>query len=322
MQPLKLLRNPTAWGAGALVLATVVSLVAAWVYISPPGQKIVTFYTNDAASIRSGDPVRIAGINVGKVSDLALEADRVRVQAKVDGDAFVGDQSQVEVRMLTVVGGYYVNLVSLGNKPLGAQPIPLERVKMPYSLMTVLADTTKITDNLQGNPLKETLDQLQTGLAGDNTQVISSVIDAGNSLVSTIQKQRGQLTAILNFSNEYIGAMNGYSDGIRTLVRKISIVIQTLTIYGKKFGDGITAFADVLGQLSPLAYFYRDHRADFMEKVRHYLETARMWSEHNGAVIRSLRVIENKFQRVFDAQNAPPDLLATDLCVPMPGSPC
>jgi phospholipid/cholesterol/gamma-HCH transport system substrate-binding protein len=224
--------------------------------------------------------------------------------------------------MLTAVGGYYVNLVPLGDKPLGSRAIPLERVKMPYSLMTILADTTKITDKLQGNPLKESLDQLQTGLSGDNAEALSSVIDAGNSLVSTIQKQRGQLTAILNFSNEYIDALNGYDDGIRTLVRKISIVIQTLVIYGKKFGDGITAFADVLGQLSPIAYFYRDHRADFMEKVRHYLETARMWSEHNGVVIRSLRLIENKFQRVFDAQNAPPDLLATDLCVPMPGSPC
>lgn len=322
MQPLKLLRNPTAWGAGALVLATVVSLVAAWLYISPPGQKIVTFYTDDAASLHSGDLVRIAGINVGKVSDLALESNRVRVRAKVDGYAFVGDQSQVEVRMLTAVGGYYVNLVPLGDKPLGSKAIPLERVKMPYSLMTILADTTKITDKLQGNPLKESLDQLQTGLSGDNAEALSSVIDAGNSLVSTIQKQRGQLTAILNFSNEYVDALNGYNDGIRTLVRKISIVIQTLVIYGKKFGDGITAFADVLGQLSPLAYFYRDHRADFMEKVRHYLETARMYAEHNGVVVRSLRLIENKFQRVFDAQNAPPDLLATDLCMPMPGSPC
>ncbi len=322
MQPLKLLRNPTAWGAGALVLTVVVSLVAAWLYISPPGQQMVTFFTDDAASLHPGDPVRIAGINVGKVSDLALESDRVRVRAKVDGYAFVGDQSQVEVRMLTVVGGYYVNIVSLGDKPLGSKLIPLERVRMPYSLMTTLADTTKITDKLEGNPLKQTLDQLQRGLTGDNVEALSSLIDAGNSLVSTIQRQRGQITAILNFSDEYINALNGYKDGLRTLIRKISIVTQTLVIYGKKFGDGITAFADVLGQLSPIAYFYRDHRADFMEKVRHYLETARMWSEHNGAVVRSLRVIENKLQRVFDAQNAPPDLLATDLCVPMPGSPC
>ncbi|MEW5810376.1 MAG: MlaD family protein [Actinomycetota bacterium] len=319
---MKLLRNPTAWGAAALVISTVVTLVIAWIYISPPGQRIITFYTTDASSLRGGEAVRIAGVNVGKVSDLALEDHRVRVRAKVESDAFVGDQSQIDVRMLTVVGGYYVNLVSLGDRPLGAEPIPLERVTMPYNLITILADTTKITDNLDGNPLRETLDQLQQGLSGDNVQAVSSLLDAGNSLMSTIQKQRGQLTSILNLSNEYVSQLNGYSDGLRTIVRKVAIVTQVLTIYGKKFGDGISAFADVLGQLSPLAYFYRDHRAVFMEKVRHYLETARMYAEHNGAVVRSLRLIQNKFQRVLDAQNAAPELLATDLCVPVPGSPC
>lgn len=322
MQPMKLLRNPTAWGAAALVISLIITTVIAGIYISPPGQKVVTFYTDDAASLKRGDAVRIAGVNVGKVSDLALEADRVRIQAKVDGYAFVGDQSQIEVRMLTVVGGYYVNLVSLGDDPLGAKPIPQARVKMPYNLITILADTTKITDNLDGNPLRDTLDQLQRGLAGDNTRAVSSLVDAGNSLMSTLQKQRGQLTAILNLSNEYVSRLNGFSDGLRTIIRKVAIVTQVLTIYGKKFGDGISAFADVLGQLSPLAYFYRDHRADFLEKVRHYLETARMYAEHNGAVVRSLRAIQNKFQRVLDAQNAAPELLATDLCVPVPGSPC
>ena len=322
MQPLKLLRNSTVWGAGALVVAVVVALVAAWLYISPPGQKIVTFYTDDAASIRPGDLVRIAGINVGKVSDLELEQDRVRVRAQVDGYAFVGDQSQIEVRMLTVVGGYYVSIASLGDAPLGDSPIPEDRVTMPYSLTTILADSTKITENLEGNPLKESLDQLQQGLTGDNVDSIKSIAEAGNSLMSTMEKQRGQLSTILSFTNEYVDAMNGYRDGLQVLIRKISIAIQTLVIYGTKFGDGIKAFGQVLGQLSPVAYFYRDHRAQFMEKVGRYLDTARMWAEHNGAVIRSLRAVQNKITRVLDAQNAPPELLATDICVPLPENPC
>lgn len=322
MQSLKVLRNSTVWGAGALVLVTVISLVAAWLYISPPGQKVVTFYTRDAASIRPGDLVRIAGINVGKVSDLELEPDRVRVRTRVDGTAFVGDQSQIEVRMLTVVGGYFVDIASLGDKPLGSAPIPQERVKMPYNLTTILADSTKITENVQGNPLRESLDQVQQGLTGNNVNSLAAIVDAGNALVSTIEKQRGQLTSILQFTNEYVSAMNGFQDGLRTLIGKISIALQTLVIYGEKFGDGILKFSGVLGQLAPVSYFYRDHRADFMEKARHYLETARMWAEHNGAIVRSLRLIQNKLARLLDAQNAPPQFLATDLCVPLEGSPC
>ena len=61
---------------------------------------------------------------MGTVKDLSLETDQVRVRASVDRDAFVGDQSQFEVRMLTVVGGYYVTINSLGDVPLGSRPIP------------------------------------------------------------------------------------------------------------------------------------------------------------------------------------------------------
>lgn len=121
---MKLLRDSTLWGVGALGLATAVALVAAMLYVNPPGEKIVTFYTEDAASVRPGDQVRIAGITVGKVKDLVLESNQVLVRTQVDNDAFVGDRSQIQVRMLTVVGGYYVNLVSLGDAPLGDKPVP------------------------------------------------------------------------------------------------------------------------------------------------------------------------------------------------------
>ena len=322
MQSLTLLRHPTLWGAAALALATAVGLVAAWLYISPPGQKTVTFYTNDAASIRPADQVRIAGVPVGKVEDLTLEADRVRVRARVDGDAFVGDQSQLEVRMLTVVGGYYVNIVPLGDTPLGTKPIPVERVMMPYNLMQTLADSTKVTSNVNAKPLKESLDQLQKGLSGKNVESLSAIIDAGNSLMSTIEKQRGQMTAILNFSNEYVRALNNFGDELRVLVRKTSIAEQTLALYGEQFGGMLATFGNALDQLSPIDQFYLNHRDKFLEKARQWLEKARMWAEQNGTIIRGVREVRNKIERVLGAQNAPPELLATDMCMPIPGSAC
>jgi virulence factor Mce-like protein len=324
VQSLKLLRNPTVWGAGALVLAAVVALVAAWLYISPPQQKTVTFYTTDAASIRPGEQLRIAGVPSGTVKDLKLESQshRVRVRTRVDNAAFVGDQSQVQVRMLTVVGGYYVNLVSLGDAPLGGAPIPLERVTMPYSLMQTLAGTTKITQQVDPKPIKESLDQLQNGLSGANTDSLSAIIDAGNSLMSTIDKQRGQVTAILNFSDEYLRSLNNFSDGLRQIVRKTSLVEEALHIYSKEFGEGLLRFASVLDQIAPVSFFYARHRDRFIEMVRQWQEKARMWTENDGAIVRGLRLVRNKIERVLNAQQARPQLLATDLCIPVPGSAC
>jgi phospholipid/cholesterol/gamma-HCH transport system substrate-binding protein len=246
----------------------------------------------------------------------------VRVRARVDGNAFVGDHSQIDVRMLTVVGGYYVNIVSLGDNPLGSAAIPVERVKMPYNLMQTLADSRRITTGIDPKPLKASWDQLQQGLKGDNVQTLSAIIDAGNTLMSTLDKQRGQLTAILNFSNEYLQALNNFGDELRSLLGKMSIITQELVLYGENFGKGLDAFSHVLIALTPMAYFYDNHRAKFLEKARSWLERARMWSEQNGAVIRTLRLLRNKIERVLDAQNAPPELLATDICMPIPGSPC
>jgi virulence factor Mce-like protein len=319
---MKMLRNPTLWGVGTLVLVTVVALVSALLYVSPPGYKTVVFYTDDASFIHPGDQVRIAGISVGTVKDLSLESDYVRVRTRVENNAFVGEQSTIDVRMLTVVGGYYVNLVSLGAEPLGANIIPVERVAMPYNLMRTLADATKITNGVNPKPINESLNELQAGLQGDNLETLSAVIDAGNSIMSTVDRQRGQITDILNLSDEYIQSLSNWENQFKQLIRKVSIIEQTLVLYSKNLTGAIVGLSEVLRALGPVSHFYMEHRDRFLEKVRQWQERARMWADRSGLIVEGLRSVRTKLDRVLDAQNAPPELLATDLCIPVPGAPC
>lgn len=323
LKSFKVFRTSVTLGIGALAFATIVALVLAYIYYNPLGQrKILAFYTDDAVSIRVGDEIRMSGITVGKVANISLENDQVLIEARVDDDAFVGDRSQIDVRMLTVVGGYYVNLVSIGETPLGANAIPLSRVTMPYSLIRALTDTTKITENVNTAPLNESLNQIQQGLTGTNIEVLSTVIDAGNTLMSTVQRQRGQVTKILNLSDEYIQALSGYREQFAELVRKVSILTQTLVLYNTGLSSTIDGLGDVLVALKPVGDFYEGHRVEFVEKVRNFLNKGRLFVEHNGLTIRALKRVQNLFDRVLDAQNAEPALLATDLCMPIPGVGC
>lgn len=326
MQSLKssrLLHSPVSWGIAAIAVAAVVGLVLTYVYYNPPNQEqAVSFYTDDANAIRVGDEVRMAGIKVGTVNRLTLEPNQVLVQARIDNDAFVGDQSQVDVRMLTVVGGYYVNLASMGNAPLGKNTIPVSRVTMPYSLIRTLADTTKITENVDTKPVNESLNQIAQGLTGTNVEVVASTIDAGNALMSTVERQRGQVTEILDLSDEYIRALSQYRDKFAELVRKVSIATQTMVIYDKGISQTLQGLGDVLLAIKPLADAYEAHQAEFVEKIRSYLERGRSFVERNGLTIRALKRVQNLFDRILNAQNADPGLLATDLCVPVAGSPC
>ncbi|MCV7431595.1 MlaD family protein [Mycolicibacterium bacteremicum] len=315
--------NPTFWGTAALTLLAILAVVAGLLYVSPPGQRAVVFYTDDAASLRSGEDVRIAGITVGKVKELSMEPEQIKVTALVDSEAFVGDQSQIQVRMLTVVGGYYVNLVSLGDKPLGAQPIPMERVKMPYNLMSALADATKITDDVDPAPIRESLDRIQAGINDGNVSTISAIIEAGNALTATMERQRGQITNILNVTDEYLESMNGYTEQFRQMVRKIAILEQTLTVYSKGFAAALSGMGDIGDRfLKPFGEFWVNNRDAFLQKVRDAQDRVRRWADNNSRIIPRLRRVRDKINRMLDAQNAAPELLATNFCIPMPGSPC
>lgn len=319
---MKFLKDSRLWGVATLAMATVVGVVAAVVYISPPGSKIVTFYTDDASSITPGISVRIAGITVGKVKDLAIEPDRVRVRATVDGGAFVGDQSTVSVRMLTVVGGYYVNIDSLGDREIGNASIPEERVVLPYSLIQTLADTTKITEDVQTAPVRESLDEVQSGLTGSNIETISAIIDAGTAMTDTLDRQRGQLSEILSFSDEYIAELANRREMLTDLIEKIAILEQTLVLYGKGFATAMQGLGDIVQGVGPFGDFYMDHRNKFLEKFLNWQRIARTWADRNGLVVRILKRTRDRLYNTLERQNAVPELLATDLCIPMPGSPC
>jgi virulence factor Mce-like protein len=319
---MRVLRDPRLWGASTLAIVTVLGLVAAMVYVSPPGNRIVTFSTDDASSITPGITVRIAGITVGKIKDLTIEPDQVRVRATVEGSAFVGDQSNVQVRMLTVVGGYYVNIDSLGDTPLGDRVIPRDRVTMPYSLIRALADATNVTERVQTAPINQSLNEVQKGLAGPNLESISSIVDAGTKLTDTLDRQQGQMTAILNLSDEYIQHLSNYRGQLKQLIEKTSILEQTLVLYGKGFAGALQGMGNVMQGIGTLGTFYMNHRDKFLAKFIHWQQIVRTWADRSGLVVRILRRTRGRMERTLDAQNAPPELLATDLCIPLPASPC
>ncbi len=328
MQSMNSGRRQYIWGAAGLAVLGIICLIAGLLYSSPPGRKSVVFYTDDALSVHPGDTVRIAGIVVGDVTDLSLEANRVKVRASVDRDAFVGDQSQVQVRMLTVVGGYYITIVSLGDRPLGGQAIPQDRVTMPYSLIQVLSDTTKITEHVAPVPIAESIDQIQHGVTDANSDVLAELIQAGNNLTDSLQRQRGQISSILDTSNEYIERLNDNQQLVEYMISRLAVVEESLMLYGRGFVSAISTFGEIMRRLEEPLKTYMDHRTDWLQRLQgiqnEYQAIADRTQNASGYLQRILRRIRWRMELSLDQQDADsrPQLLATDLCVPIEGSPC
>jgi hypothetical protein len=95
-------------------------------------------------------------------------------------------------------------------------------------------------------------------------------------------------------------------------------------LYGKSFASGIAGIGAILQDLGPVFELYLSHREDYLEKVRGILGELRTIQSRNGALVRLLGRVHDRMERAVDRQNnfVRPELLATDICIPMHGSPC
>lgn len=171
-------RKHFAVGAAAYILIALMAIGIGVVYLRPPGRQTVAFDISDAAAVKPGIEVRAAGVHVGKVETVDLHNDSVRVKLSIDHAVYVGDQSTVELRMLTAAGGYYVNLISAGPEPLGAKVIPTAQARPPYQLTELLADSAEKVQQIDPAQLGAGLDQLASGLEhnpGALTTITASV---------------------------------------------------------------------------------------------------------------------------------------------------
>ncbi|PZS32819.1 MAG: ABC transporter substrate-binding protein [Pseudonocardiales bacterium] len=153
-------RHPIAIGiAGLVVLALLAT--AAYNADNLPiigGGTVYTAQFSDAAGLRAGDPVYIAGVEVGRVTAVKLAGDRVRALLRVR-DAWLGDQTNAAIEIKSLLGARSVSLDPRGQRALDPRtPIPLARTASPYDVVEALSglsgtlqqtDTAQLAQSLQ-----------------------------------------------------------------------------------------------------------------------------------------------------------------------------
>ena len=129
-------RNPVAVAVAGLLLLALVAALAFNVERLPLVGDATTYSADfsEAAGLDTGDEVRIAGVKVGKVTEVSLDGAKVKVTFEV-GDAWVGDRSTAAIAIKTLLGEKYLALDPLGSD----RQDPGTRI--PQSRMTWLVHT-------------------------------------------------------------------------------------------------------------------------------------------------------------------------------------
>ncbi|GAB0107737.1 MCE family protein [Nocardia sp. JMUB6875] len=308
-------------GAVAVVLGL---LAAGALYVIPLGKHTYTAELSEAQSVKAGDDVRVAGISVGEVKSLELKPDKVVMRFTVKSDVFLGDQTSLDIRMLTIVGGHYVAVFPAGSKPLGSAAIPADRVRLPYSLVETFQDAAAPMSKIDGSTLNKNLAALGDSIDGA-PDTLRTTLQTIGTYVDALDKQRGQVSNAIAVADEYVRMYDGAKSDLGRLMDNANLLVTVLEAKHTEMAEAIRLLSDVVGRLAGAAPAWDDS----------------LKPKLNDAITR-LEQLGQKFEPILSGaqglQQKLSDLVIPDggvridqsgqtvtlpqVCIPLPGKDC
>jgi phospholipid/cholesterol/gamma-HCH transport system substrate-binding protein len=195
----------------------------------------------DAAGIRPGDDVTVAGVDAGSVGDVAIEGDHVVVELKINHDVKMPADSQAEIVVETLLGKKSVNLtagrssdlLSEGDEiPINSTTTPVEVTDLSDASVTLMErsdaqalnklmrEVTLITKG-KSNQLRMVIDglaQVSQALASKRDE-LAGLIDSLDTLATTFAQKDRTIISIIDRYNVVLGNLAHRRDDLVTLLR-------------------------------------------------------------------------------------------------------
>ncbi|QKV78479.1 MCE family protein [Amycolatopsis sp. Hca4] len=182
-------------GLAVLALGVVTALNARSLPVIGDGTTYAAEFA-EAAGLAVGNDVRIAGVEVGRVSDVRLRGDHVLVSFRAKG-AWLGDATTAAIRLKTVLGQKYLALDPQGEGTLDpGSPIPRSRTTVPYDILAAFGDLSSTVDRIDTARLAKSFDTLSATLA-DTPQSVRAALTGLSRLSDSLASRDRQLRSLL-----------------------------------------------------------------------------------------------------------------------------
>lgn len=232
------------------LMATVV-VVASLLDVQTGATRSYKAIFTDASGLETGDPVRIAGIKVGRVTSVNLDGTRAEVDFQVASNQLVDGRTTAAIHYESLLGQRNVELLRPASTPsgpgCGPRCIPLSRTAPALDLTDLFngfqplfaaltpQDINTLTGNIigafqgEGSNFAGLIDEtanLTSNLA-DRDQVIDEVID---NLTQTMQLLGGhdqQLGSLIDSFARVTGDLAGERQDISSAISSTSGLVQS-----------------------------------------------------------------------------------------------
>lgn len=151
----------------------------------------------DAAGIRPGDKVTVAGLDAGTVKGERIENGRVVMDLAVSKGVKLPAGSRAEVVIQTLLGKRAVNLVAEGTGKLrGGSVIPIERTQTPVDITQLNDISVRLMDRSDAGALNELMAEVTKVTEGKKEQ-IGQIVSGLADVAEAVDSRRTQLKSLV-----------------------------------------------------------------------------------------------------------------------------
>lgn len=255
----------------AAVLATVM-MVNTLSPSVPGGTRTYHAVFTDAQGLDAGSDVRIAGVDVGKVTSVALGDGQAHVTFTVSSRQHVPDTATAAIRYADMLGSRYVSVGAGGGQGTLADggTIPVSRTTPPVDLTALLNGFEPLFNSIspsqvnqlaaeliavfqgQSGTITDLLNQVVslTGNLADRGAVVTRVLSNLDKVVSTAASDRTDLTALITGLTTLTRDAAADRQQIARAVDSGTRLARALTVL---MGDVTPAVSSELGSVSKIS---------------------------------------------------------------------
>ncbi len=230
------------------------------------GRNYYAEFTN-VTGLKSGDFVRIAGVEVGKVGSVKINRDAtVRVEFSASEAAPLTEGTRAIIRYDNVIGGRFLALEEGAGGTKRLQPgatIPVERTAPALDLDSVIGGFKPLFQALSPEQTNDLSSQLTTALEGQGP-TIGSFLNQAATLTNTLADRDQLISEVVTNLNVVLGSLGGQSGQLDKAVTNLAGLVDGLNA---RRTDIANAFAHTNAAAATVADLLDQARQPFQNVV-------------------------------------------------------
>lgn len=261
------MRDNLSGAVARLIVFVVVCLLGTFALLAIYAQfrfedgKTYTAVFNNVSGLAAGNFVRVAGVEVGKVSQISVNQDNTAsVQFTANDRVILTDGSRAAIRYDNLIGGRYLELLegAGGTRRLPANAtIGLDHTAPALDLDALIGGFRPLFRALDPQQVNTLSGELISAFQGQGAS-IGSFLTQTAALTSTLADRDQLIGQVVVNLNTVLGSLAGQGDQFAKAVDSLSSLVAGLSARKQDLANGLAyassasaSIADLLGQARP-----------------------------------------------------------------------